>query len=271
MKKLALLALPAVCLIPACAIPGDAAWSDLHANGYGSLYNLNASGAVNDVSVSSAPIAISGDLSIKENSDTNFLGGARVGFAPMEVSMSMFSHKSIHNGAFVGNFDLGTGTSFTGTSDADTTLDFEVTKLMLGFDMMNTGLFRIGILFGVDMVTFNDFSVTASQAGKSLTYAIATDEEIPIPMVGVRGDLLLPEGFRVGAEVSGVSADIDDIDGTFLDIDAQIGWTPMDNEWIEVLIGYRMMSFDFKGELDGTSVDAEVDFDGFYWGVGITF
>ena len=105
----------------------------------------------------------------------------------------------------------------------------------------------------------------------SQTYTVASDEEIPIPMIGVRGDLLLPQGFRVGAEVSGVSADVDDIDGTFLDMDVQVGWAPMDQDWVEVLIGYRAISFDFSGELDDASVDADIDFDGFYWGVGIIF
>jgi len=268
MKKFALLALP---FAASCAIPGDSAWSDLHANGYGSLYNLGASGSVHDLSVSSGAIDIDGDLSIREKSDTTFLAGARVGFAPMEVSLSMFDHQSTHGGTFEGDFDLGTGSSFTGSSNTRTNLDFEVTKMMIGFDMLNTGLFRVGILLGVDMFTFNDFSVAATQGGITQSYAIATDEEIPIPMIGVRSDLLLPQGFRIGAEVSGMSADVDDIDGTFLDIDAQIGWSPMDNEWVEVLIGYRAMSFDFTGELDDSSVDADIDFDGLYWGVGITF
>jgi hypothetical protein len=268
MKKLALLALP---FAASCAIPGDSAWSDFHANGYGSLYNVGAGGSVNDLSVSTGSIDIDGDLRIRDSSDTTFLAGARVGIAPMEVSLSMFDHQSTHGGSFDGDFDLGGGSSFTGSSSTRTNLDLEVTKMMLGFDLLNTGLFRVGILLGVDMVTFNDFSVAASQGGVTQNYAVATDEEFPIPMIGVRSDLLLPQGFRIGAEVSGMSADIDDIDGTFLDIDAQVAWSPMENEWVEVLIGYRALSFDFTGELDDSSVDANIDFDGLYWGVGITF
>ena len=269
MKKLALLALP---FAASCAIPGDAAWSDFHANGYGSLYNLGASGSVNDLTVSTGITDIDGDLAIREKSDTTFLSGVRVGIAPMEVSVSMFDHSSVHSGSFDGTFDPGTGSPISGTSTATTTMDFDVTKLMLGFDMMNTGLFRVGLLIGVDMFTFNEFSAYASQGGLTTeTYIIAENEEIPIPMVGVRADLALPQGFRVGGEISGVSADIDDIDGTFLDIDAQVGWSPMDNEWIEVLIGYRALNFDFEGSIDDASIDADIDFNGFYWGVGITF
>lgn len=269
MKKLALLALP---FFVSCAMPNDAAWGDFHANGYGALYNLGASGSVNDLSVSAGGANIDGDLAMREKSDTNFLGGARVGIAPMEISLSMFDHKSVHSGTFNGTFDPGAGSTLSGSSAATTNLDFEVTKLMLGFDLLNTGLFRLGLLMGLDLLTFNDFSAFATQGGVSTaSYSIARDEEIPIPMVGVRCDLLLPQGFRVGAEVSGLSADMTDIEGTFLDIDAQIGWAPMDQDWVEVLIGYRMMSFDFQGEIDDASVDAEIDFDGFYWGVGITF
>ena len=121
------------------------------------------------------------------------------------------------------------------------------------------------------MFTFNEFSVETTDAGKSLDYNVASNEEAPIPMVGVRADFILPEGFRIGGEISGVTADVGDIDVTFLDIDAQIGWHPKGNEWIEVLLGYRRMNFDFDGDLGSTSLDAEIEFDGFYWGVGITF
>lgn len=268
MKKFALLLLP---FATSCAIGGDSAWSDFHANGYGALYDLGASGSVRDLSVSQGAIDIDGDLTIRRDTDTNILMGARFGMAPMEVVLSTFDHQSSHRGSFNGDFDLGSGSSFTGSSSARTSLDFEMTKLMVGFDFLNTELFRIGLLAGVDMFKFNDFSVRASQGGVSQTYTVASDEEIPIPMIGVRGDLLLPQGFRVGAEVSGVSADVDDIDGTFLDMDVQVGWAPMDQDWVEVLIGYRAISFDFSGELDDASVDADIDFDGFYWGVGIIF
>ena len=118
------------------------------------MYDLGVSGTVQDMQYSNGPTNISGDLSIKDASSTNFLYGARVGFAPIEVSVSGFDHKSVHNGTFTGNFDLGGSTVFSGDTDAQTTLDFEVQKIMLGFDFLNTGLFRIGLLAGLDMFTF---------------------------------------------------------------------------------------------------------------------
>ena len=151
MKKLATIFL---LLAPACAIPGDSAWSDLHANGFTGMYDLGVSGAVQDMKFSSPPTNIDGNLSLNNASSSNFLYGARAGFAPIEVSVSGFDHKSVHNGTFTGDFDLGGSTAFTGETDAETTLDFELQKIMLGFDFLNTGLFRVGLLLGVDMFTF---------------------------------------------------------------------------------------------------------------------
>jgi hypothetical protein len=269
MKKFALFLL---LLAPACAIPGDAAWSDLHANAFLGMYNVDVDGTAGiNVADPGSGTSVDGDLTVNKNSDSSLYYGVRAGFAPIELIASGFSSRSTHSGTFVGDFDAGTGTPITGTANATTLLDFDQKKLMLGFDIFNSPVFRVGLLAGVDFFTFNDFSVTATKAGITQTYIVADDENAPIPIVGLRGDVALPNSIRLGAEVTGMSANVQDIDVSFLDFDAQVGWAPMDNEWVELLIGYRNMNFDFNGDFDGTAIDANLDFGGFYWAVGITF
>ncbi len=271
MKRLTLILLGSTVLVPACAMPGDAAWSDLHANGFVGLYDVSASGdALLDVT--DGTNNIDGKLVVNEDSDSATFYGVRAGFAPLELVFSGFDMKTVSGGTFTGSFDDGgPGGPINGTANATTTFDIEVQKIMLGIDVLNTPVARVGLLIGVDLITFNTFNVTATQGALSATFDVADDEQAPVPIVGVRGDVALPAGFRVGGEATGVSADVDDIDVTFLDFDAHVGYSPFDNEWVELLLGYRAISFEFDGELDGTNIDGEFDFDGLYWAVGITF
>lgn len=264
MNRLALIAL---LLAPSCAIPGDSAWSDLHANAYGGLYNLTGGGSIDDISGSSGALAASGDLEIGDETETNFLYGARFGFAPVEVFLSGFEHDSSHGGTFTGSIG-----PISGTADARTELDFGLQRIGVGFDVVNTPAARIGLLLGVDFFTFHEFSFTASQGAVSRSYTIADDEDVPIPVVGLRGDVSLPlTGLRAGGEVSGFQADVDDVDAEFFELDVHLGWEPGDNDWFEFLVGYRMIEFKFDGEIDDSTIDGNIDLDGLYFAVGIVF
>jgi len=264
MQRLALLAL---ILAPSCAIPGDAAWSDLHANAYGGIYNLSAGGGVNDVSGTVGGVTASGDLSIKDSSESNFLYGARVGFAPVELILSGFSHESTHGGDFTGT--LG---PITGVADAETHLEFGLQRIGVGFDVLNTPIARVGLIFGVDFFTFDDFSFTASQGALSESYTIVDNEDVPIPIIGVRGDVALPlTGLRAGGEISGFQADVEDVEAELLDLDVHLAWEPAGNDWVEFIVGYRMIEFKFDGEIDDSNIDGSLDMDGLYFAIGFVF
>lgn len=264
MQRLALFAL---LLAPSCAIPGDSAWSDLHANAYGGLYNLTAGGSIDDISGTSGALTASGDLKVRDETETNFLYGARFGFAPVEVFLSGFEHDSTHGGTFTGSIG-----PINGTADARTELDFGLQRIGVGFDVLNTPVARIGLLVGVDFFTFNEFSFTATQGALSRSYTIADNEDVPIPVVGLRGDVGLPlTGLRAGAEISGFQADVEDVDAEYFELDVHLGWEPGDNDWIELLVGYRMIEFQFDGEIDDSTIDGTVDLDGLYFAIGIVF
>jgi hypothetical protein len=266
MQRLALLTL---ILAPSCAIPFDAAWSDLHANAHVGVYNLTAGGRIDDISGTSGGVAASGDLTVRDKTENNAYYRARFGFAPVELFLSGFSHDSTHGGTFTGEL---AGGLVSGTSDARTDLNFDLTRIGVGFDVINTPVARLALIFGVDFFAFNEFRFTATQGALSRTYTIADNEDVPIPVVGIRGDVALPfTGLRAGGELSGFQAEIEDVDTEFWDAGVYLAWEPADNDWLELMIGYRMLEFKFDGEIDSTNIDGTIDLDGIYFAVGILF
>lgn len=260
------LALCALLLLPACAVPGDAAWSDLHANAFGGVYMTGVRG---DANLTSTAPAVDGQLDFDKETESNLYYGVRAGFAPVELIFSGFAHESTHGGTFSGNL---TGTNFSAAARATTKLDFDSQRLAIGFDAINLPVARIGLILGVDFFTFNEFSFTAREGGNVASYSIADNEDVPVPIVGVRGDVGLPlTGLRAGAEISGFKADVEDVEAEFLDADVHLGWAPAGNEWFELLVGYRMIDFQFDGELDDTNVDGQIEMDGLYFALGIIF
>ena len=120
--------------------------------------------------------------------------------------------------------------------------------------------------------TFDDFSFTASQGALSESYTIVDNEDVPIPIIGVRGDVALPlTGLRAGGEISGFQADVEDVEAELLDLDVHLAWEPAGNDWVEFIVGYRMIEFKFDGEIDDSNIDGSLDMDGLYFAIGFVF
>ena len=296
MKKLLLFAI----LLPACAIPGDSAWSGLHANGFGGGIATNLSGSMT-VPILELPEgeSIGGAIPLSEGSSTSSYYGGRIGLAipviPLELVYSMFNHSSNHPFSdqlsfTFNNPDTAIGGTLTETLDVSlsSSLDFDLQKILLEWDLFNSPAFRVGLLLGVDLMTFNGFGIELTDNviyndgtddyvifDKGEESSIATAEQLPIPMIGLRGDVLLPfTGLRAGVEVSGFTVDIEQVDVTYLDIDANLNYAF--NKWTEAVIGYRSVGLDLSGDLDDgeggtTNLAVDIKYDGPYFGIGFVF
>jgi hypothetical protein len=86
-------------------------------------------------------------------------------------------------------------------------------------------------------------------------------------MIGLRGDVQLPFGVRLGGEISGLSTNIDDTDVTYLDLDINANYEPIDN--VELVVGYHRIDIDVTGTLDDATIDVEMLIDGPYFGVSL--
>jgi len=265
----------AAMLLPACAIPGNAAWSDLHASAFGSVYATSFSANGNGLTVddsSGGGFDFSGDVDLKDNTETAFYYGARLGFAPLEFSVSQFDYNGANDGTVSSAGSFG-GKPASGTFDVSSDLNLSVSKLMLGIDIINSPVFRVGVMAGLDYIQLDQFDLIAQesqgpgsvQAGDVQT--ILENQSMPIPILGLRGDVALPYGTRIGAEATGMTFHFDDADLLMLDWDLAAHWAPFSH--VELMIGYRAVTLNLDGAVDGTNLDVNMDFKGPYAGVTI--
>jgi hypothetical protein len=258
-------------LFASCAVPGGAAWSDLHASAFGSAMAAGAAATGTDVTVndsSGSGFDFRGDFDLDRDAATTVHYGARVGFAPLEVSISQFGYDGSNEGEVSGATRFA-GAPISGTLLIGSELELAVTKLTAGFDVLNTPMFRVGLLAGLDYVEIDQFDLIARSANGSVAVGdiqtLLEDESTAVPMIGARGDVALPFLGRLGAEFSGLEADFDDADVFFLDFDVSAHWEPWHN--IELILGYRAVTMDVEGRVGDTDLDVELDLDGPYLGL----
>ena len=274
------LAAAGLCLLPSCSIPGGAAWSDLHANGFVSVFPAQVGATANDISVddtSGSGINFRGDLAVDDATETAFFYGARGGFAPFELVVSEFGYNGASSGLASGGVVFrGVTLPVADTLAANVDLDMNITKLALGIDLFNSPVARVGVLVGVDFFQFDRFVASAAESKSLLgtevisvgdTQNILINESAPLPLIGVRGDLQAPFGMRFGAEITGISASFDDADISLTDIDINANYEAWEN--IEVVVGYRILDVSLDGEIAGTRLDATMDLTGPYFGVSL--
>lgn len=251
----------------ACAIPGDAAWSDLHSTLQAGGIDSSASGSITANLAGTFPDVGSGSLELpEEDASSRYLAG-RLGFAPLEFVFSDFSHQSTHKSSL--DFP-----ALNASGDFETQLDLSVQKLLLGFDLVNTPVSRVGVLLGVDFLEFNNFEIAlanppAGYSGQS-SYPLVSDQTLPVPLLGLRGDVLLPgTGLRAGGEVCGFYlSDLEDLDKMeYLDVDLNLSWSR--GNWLEWTLGYRQIGFDLEGAIEGETLTADIEVSGPYLNFGV--
>jgi hypothetical protein len=247
-------------LIPACAIPGDSPWSDLHVNVDAAGFNPTFEASAGRI----ARTGIDGSFSINSKEEYTDLYGARFGFAPFEFSVSQFSYSRNQTGVFngtLGVIDLSPGTP------VDSSLELTATKMMVGIDVLNTSIARVGILAGFDLLSFNKLSLT--NAG--IVQNVLANQEVPMPIIGLRGDIAIPgTSISLGAEISGISIDVDDLEASFFDHNINLSMEIVKNA--EVVVGYRTISLNIDGVIDNTQIqNMDLSMSGPYFGVSVYF
>ena len=246
-------------LIPACAIPGDSPWSDLHVNVDAAGFNPTFEASAGRI----ARTGIDGSFSINSKEEYTDLYGARFGFAPFEFSVSQFSYSRNQTGVFngtLGVIDLSPGTP------VDSSLELTATKMMVGIDVLNTSIARVGILAGFDLLSFNKLSLT--NAG--IVQNVLANQEVPVPIIGLRADVAIPgTDIRLGAEMTGISIDIDGIEASFFDHDINLNMEIFENA--EAIVGYRIVDINIDGEIEATEINMDLSMSGPYFGVSVYF
>lgn len=90
----------------------------------------------------------------------------------------------------------------------------------------------------------------------------------PVPLLFVRGevDVGIVDGM---IEVGYVEADVDEVDGSLLDIELLVQVRPVG--MLTLFAGYQLLLLDANGEVDGDAYDADLQIGGFLIGGGLTW
>lgn len=119
--------------------------------------------------------------------------------------------------------------------------------------------FQLGTTMGVDY-----FHLAASLVLEGTPLQDTIDEHIPIPTAGIHLELPIDD-FLITADVSGLFVSVREIEASFIDASASIGWRPMNN--FGVFAGYKIIGFDassndfsFDATLSGPFVGGEIRF-----------
>jgi hypothetical protein len=90
----------------------------------------------------------------------------------------------------------------------------------------------------------------------------------PLPLAFLRADVDLGI-VSAFAEAGYMSADIDDVDGELLDIEAQLVLHPA--PLVELFVGYRYWNIALDGIIDNNTIDTDIKVSGLIFGGGIRF
>jgi hypothetical protein len=261
-------------LVPACAIPGDSPWSDLHVNAYAAGFTPTLEASAGNLFIPGSQEGdnprLRGSFAIDSDEEYTNLYGASIGFAPFELSVSQFSYSKNQTGVFGSGVDnyFG-GIAFNGSVPISSTLDIDATKIMVGIDVLNTSIARVGLLAGFDVLSFNHLSFQQQDTG--INQNVFDNQEVPVPIIGLRGDIAIPDtSISLGAEISGISIDVDSAEASLFDHDINLSMEIFKNA--EAVVGYRTMSIKIDGSVAGTQIqNMDLSMSGPYFGVSVYF
>ncbi len=142
-----------------------------------------------------------------------------------------------------------------------TDIDLDNITVQYGFSLFSIedNGFQLGTMAGVDY-----YHLAASLLVEGTSLQDTIDEHIPIPTAGIHFELPIDD-FLISADVAGLYISIQDIDVSFIDASATIGWRPINT--FGVFAGYRFIgldatngTFDFDATLSGPFVGGEIRF-----------
>lgn len=159
------------------------------------------------------------------------------------------------------------GTTFTSGTEVDTTMDLDVSTLMLDFDLLSPNIggtgFEIALQIGGKYI---------SASGELESSTVSAKEVIRggIPVVGARITVDLASTFRVNLEANGLGFERDDIELRFVDAVLEIAWSPL--PLLNIGAGWHTVQLLAQDD-SSTRTDVEIDLEigGPYLSVGVRF
>ncbi len=219
-----------------------------------------------------AQLSLDGDIGYVQNTETVSIGQdakafglgdkqgspyvrGQVDFGMPVLTVSGFSFEDEGQGTLGADFG-----NLTQGVAVNSTLEMQALKLSYAFDI-GFGPVAISPGFAVD---YFDLSIEATNG--LITEQV--DLNGPFPLLFLRATV---DFGTVGAfvEAGYLGADVDDVDGALLDIEAQLLVRPWSA--LELFVGYRYLQLQLDGLIDDDSFDTDLIISGLIFGGGLKF
>lgn len=159
------------------------------------------------------------------------------------------------------------GQTFTVGTTVDTDIDLKLARASATWDWIPTDVVDFGL--GVGAAYTKAFaSVRDTGFGNTAT----TEEEAPFPFLAARARVALAD-VSVELLAGYLSFNYDDIDASYLDVDALARWAVIGGDEhlaISLLVGYRFLDLDLEYVDGGDNVRIEAELQGPYAGLSLT-
>ena len=254
MRTTFLLSALALIATSACSVPSVSA-----AAGYARMSIDGRLGYVNGRSATSVDQDIESAFGLGDKQGSPY-GRAMVDFGVPVLAVSGFSFADSGDGVLEANF--GDSPILIAGTPVHSELDMWNAKTTLAFDI---GLGPVTISPGVGVDYFN-LDLTVNDL-----IGIANENvqlKGPVPIGFLRGQVDLGI-VAATAEVGYVEADVEDVKGKFLDIEALVTVRP--KPWLDLFVGYRSLGLNLDGVIDSDTFNADITISGFLAGGGFTF
>ncbi|MBL8752442.1 MAG: hypothetical protein JNK15_03995 [Planctomycetes bacterium] len=176
------------------------------------------------------------------------------------IAVSGFAMEDSGTGVLSANFgDVG---GILANTPVRSDLELANAKISYAFDI------SLGPVSLQPGIAANYFDMTVEVADLIGIATETVELKAPLPLGFVRAEIDLGIVSAVG-EVGYMSIDVEDVETSFLDLEAllMVHPTPL----LNVFVGYRSMELEGEGDIDGDSFDTDLKISGFMVGGGLRF
>jgi hypothetical protein len=233
--------------------------------------NVDSEITINGQNQSPPPISVESVLGI-EDSKGVLWGGARWRISrrnQLEFEFFQLDRDGVQGFT---NANLGVGDYIVDTGSIDTALDVRVGRLTYGFSLFRNDQMDIQLKAGLHIADLSmalqlmgnvcDTTIGEMPPCPLIESPVVESEDITAPLPHLGGSLGYAFTPNVTArfQVIGFAIELDNIDGSIVEVDADINWNPWRH--FGVGAGIRYFNFDFKGR--GSELNGEFEYE--YWG-----
>ncbi|MBM3977484.1 MAG: hypothetical protein FJ299_10900 [Planctomycetes bacterium] len=229
-----------------------------------------------DGEFAAADVSGGGSLSATSDTDALDLDDEEVIFAPradldwgrVHLIVDHFSSQADGTGTAEAEIEFD-GVTIPAGDSVETELDLALTGATLVFDVLPVPNAELSLGFGA---VYADLS--AEITSLTLTQTASTSEAVPLPVLAARAGVELGR-FRLQALARGFDVEIDDVEASYIDLDAfarydLFGATDSHLRG-GIVLGWRHVAVDARFDDGASTIDGDFEYSGPYAGVAFTF